>query len=339
MPVRLSEKYVRDLPFGSGAVRDTEVKGLIVVCNQRSKSYCVQGDLWRSKRFVKAVRASIGRTDRVTLREARVRARELMAQIARGEDPNAPQASPEMTLAEAWEVYKRGPGRDFTERTMEFYEGQFRNGLRRWLKRPLAEIRRSECRELHEKLSGDSGPYSANHSFRVFRAVWNEAMRVDDTLPPNPTMAVHFNRERPRNWAMGADELAGWWERLQTLRSPVHRTAHVILLFTGLRSGSAVTAMWEHLDAGGNLLVPTPKGGPDRAFTVPLSRFVVDLLDQRRREDAAHESPYIFPSEQSPKGHIKLRREPGLPSPHAYRQRIGRSPSSAGSTTRPSACS
>ena len=87
MPVRLSEKYVRDLPFGSGAVRDTEVKGLMVVCNQRSKSYCVQGDLWRSKRFVKAVRASIGRTDRVALREARVRARELMAQIARGEDP------------------------------------------------------------------------------------------------------------------------------------------------------------------------------------------------------------------------------------------------------------
>ncbi|MGE0420729.1 MAG: tyrosine-type recombinase/integrase [Reyranellaceae bacterium] len=319
MPIKLSEKTVRELPLGSGATRDTEVKGLMVVCNAKSKSYAVQGDLWRDKRFVKAVRASIGRTDRVTLRDARVRARELMAAIARGEDPNASESASGMTLEDAWELYKRGPGRDLTPRTIEWYSDHVDGGLRKWKNRPLSEIARSEARELHEKLTRTSGPYSANGCLRAFRAIWNEAMRVDDTLPPNPAIAVHFNRERARNWALGADELPKLWTELKSVRSPVHRAGHAVLLFTGLRCGSAMTARREHLDAAGNLHIPSPKGGADRAFTLPLSKFTVELLDRLGELTAAYESSLIFPSESSKSGHAELRRTDGLPSPHAYR--------------------
>jgi hypothetical protein len=112
----------------------------------------LQGDLWRDKRFAKAVRASIGQTDRVTLRDARARARELMASIARGENPNASTASG-MTLGDAWEFYKRGPGMDLTPRTIEWYGDHVDRGLRKRKNRPLFELARSEARELHERLT------------------------------------------------------------------------------------------------------------------------------------------------------------------------------------------
>ena len=74
---------------------DAEVEGLMVVCNRQSKSYCVPGDLWRHKRFLKAIRAAIGRAHRVTPRDARIRARELMAAIARGEKSKRAARKPE----------------------------------------------------------------------------------------------------------------------------------------------------------------------------------------------------------------------------------------------------
>ncbi len=59
-----------------------------------------------------------------------------------------------------------------------------------WLKRPLHEIERSECRAFHEKLSKDNGPYIANRIMRHIRAAWNTALKEHD-LPANPTIAVH----------------------------------------------------------------------------------------------------------------------------------------------------
>lgn len=38
---------------------------------------------------------------------------------------------------------------------------------------------------------------------RVLKAVWNDAARVDDSLPENPvSRGVRLNRERPRDWAL-----------------------------------------------------------------------------------------------------------------------------------------
>jgi hypothetical protein len=64
------------------------------------------------------------------------------------------------------------------------------------------------------------------------------------------------------------------------------------MLLTGLRSHDARSMRWEHLDEDGVLTVPSPKGGADRAFRLPLPRRLLQVLEMVRQETAPLESPF-----------------------------------------------
>ena len=70
---------------------------------------------------------------------------------------------------------------------------------------------------------------------------------------------------------------------------------------TGLRSTDAKTVRWEHVDfERWTVHRPKPKGGEDRAFTVPVAAFVLDLLRRRRKENGLlfpeGDGGWVFPS-------------------------------------------
>jgi hypothetical protein len=88
--VNFTEARIRDLELGSGIWRDEQVKGLMVICHATTKSYAVQGDVRRNGRHVRTVRVKIDRVDRIGLREARRKAKELMSVIQSGVEPCAP---------------------------------------------------------------------------------------------------------------------------------------------------------------------------------------------------------------------------------------------------------
>ena len=320
MRAKLTEELIRARPFNSPPIRDTEVKGLMLLCHKQTKSYAVQGDIWRNRRKVKCIKFTLGRTDRISLRAARSRAREVMAAISRGEDPTTPNPVTALTLGSVWDLYQK-TGR-LAPKTQKEYAGHLQRYLKPWLKVPLAELGadRRVVRERHEHLTACHGPYAANHALRTFRALYNRALREVPTLPPNPSVAVAFNKETRRNWALAKDDLPGWWAKVQPL-SPIFRDLHLFLLFTGLRRTDACTARWEHWEREqGTLFIPTPKGGKDRGFTLPLSTFLNQLLRTRREENALlfPQSPWIFPSASS-SGHVAEPKRKGLPAPHAYR--------------------
>ncbi|MDT7044300.1 tyrosine-type recombinase/integrase [Candidatus Nitronereus thalassa] len=320
MAKKLTEGLVRGLPFGGKAVRDTEVKGLMVLCHKRSKSYAVQGDIWRNKRKVKCIRITIGRTDWVSLRDARSRARELMAAISRGEDPTAPLKVKAFTLADAWELYRKNG--TLSPKTKKEYSGHLRRDFKNWLTIPLSELGndRRMVREKHEVLTAKNGPYAANAAFRTFRALYNRALREDPSLPPNPSVAITFNQESRRDSSLTREELSTWFRKLDDL-SPIVRHLHMVLLFTGLRRSEACTARWEHFDEHkGTLHIPNPKGGAARAFTLPLSTTLVGILKYRRKENEKlfPDSPWVFPS-NSRSAHIEEPKRRGLPNPHSLR--------------------
>ncbi len=63
------------------------------------------------------------------------------------------------------------------------------------------------------------------------------------------------------------------------LPNPIRRAFHLFVLYTGLRSEDARTVQWRDVDwDAGTLHRPTPKGGVDRAFTIPLSRRALAVL-------------------------------------------------------------
>ena len=188
-------------------------------------------------------------------------------------------------------------------------------------KLPVDRIDRERVRSLHETASRREGPYSANGAMRVLKLLLNDVARSHD-LPPNPvSRAVRMNRERARDWAVAPEEMAALWRRLDAMEDRVRRACWLTMLLTGLRSSDARSIRWEHLDDRGVLYVPSPKGGPERAFHIPLSRLLIQEIEEVRELTRPVESPLVFPSPTSKSGHVEqMRRTAEFPyAPHQLR--------------------
>lgn len=202
-----------------------------------------------------------------------------------------PSETPEAaipTLEDALRMHLRAMhAKGCSPRSTGTLEEECRRHLGDWLRRPLDTLSRRECAERHEDLTEGSGPAVANRVLHQLRALYNTAARRDERLPPtNPTIAVTYNRVRRRRQPIPWSELPAWRRRLEALSNPVRRDLQLFLLFTGLRSLDARTVRWEHVDLdAGTLHRPCPKGGEDRAFTIPLAGVVLRLLASRRAEN------------------------------------------------------
>ena len=130
-----------------------------------------------------------------------------------------------------------------------------------------------------------------------------------------------MNKEKPRQWAVGADGLPVLWRQLSVLADRTRSVCWLTMLLAGLRCGDARSMRWEHIDPDGVLFVPSPKGGPDRSFRVPLPRLLLQELERVRQETAPLESAWVFPSPASKSGHLEeMRRTDGFPyAPHQMR--------------------
>jgi integrase len=282
------------------------------------------------------------------------------------------------TLAAAIDAHVRAmQHRRASPRSIATLVEETRRHLFDWFERPLATLRRHEVAQRHEDLTLSSGPYVANRVLAQFRAVWNTAARRHEHLSATPpTIAVTFNRVERRREPIPWNQLAAWRAKVEALRNPVRRDLQHFLLFTGLRSLDARTVRWEHVTFAhvltehalpqrtqwgssaptdpnthptpqsiATLHRPSPKGGPRRAFTIPLARAVAELLERRRLANAelfaehGGDHGFVFPTVdrsgcvthvQEPKqqrtirrqtddGTVQLAKVPHLPSPHRLR--------------------
>lgn len=282
---------------------DTELKGFGVCVGAKAKTFFVQRDI-----NGKTVRTSIGRYGVYTVDQAREEARELLMKMGKGINPNKeekPAAS--VTFGDALDLHLKS-NKKRSERTLKDYRYLADQYLSDWLKKPLTEVTRKDCRERHHKIGADNGPYVANSVFRVFRAAYNHALKIHEELGVNPTIAVDWFPEERRKAAIPSADVTAWYNEVMAMTNPVRRDYLRFVLFTGLRRESAAAVRWEHIDWQNRaLLIPKPKGGETRAFLLPLSDFLIDLLKARQQCDQTQtvfpKSPWVFPAE-SKSGHI-----------------------------------
>lgn len=177
--------------------------------------------------------------------------------------------------------------------TISYLEEYLPRILAPLMDRPLASIDKATVKALFAQLTKDHGDFAANRSMKAFRAVWNGALkREDDFTAINPVVAITFHKEHRTQSPLAWDALPAWRERIRTL-DPVKEDFLLFVLFTGLRSEDAATIRWDELDVvKGTLFRPCPKGGEEKAFTVPLSTFALEVLQRRRA--AGTGSPYVF---------------------------------------------
>ena len=333
----LTDKAVRSQPFSDAKpliLRDSKIPGFHLWVGKNTKTFCYQFETPRidGERGSTSVQW-LGEHPHHSADEARAKALDIQARRARGEHIQrivASVAPPrELTFAEAWESYRAAlikQGR--SPRTVADYADKFGRHLEPWHGRSLASIKREEVIKEHAMITARakklragqkyaSGKFAANGSMRFARAVWNYAKDELETTglsERNPFRSGKlFHKEKARNTGMGVGELPAWWAQLQALANPIRRELHLFMLLTGLRRSDVLTARWENLDESRpSLRLPSPKGGEDRAFELPLSKAMLECLQRVKgagRTYFPEESrEWIFPA---PGGHVGEVKEDG----------------------------
>jgi integrase len=327
---------------------DSEMRGfgVLVTRNDRvgdpTRTFFIQRDVNGRTRRVK-----IGRHGDLNTEQARKRAVEIVSQMLKGIDPNAEKRRAKargVTLKEAADDYREKPAKRTRGEKSELTLGNhdyFLATLSDWQSRPLAEIGRQDVLARHKKLTTANGPVAANNVLRWFRAVYNAAMIVHENLPPNPCIVLgdRWNKEIRKRAPVAWDRLGEWslWvDGDLRARNPVRADLFLFILFTGLRSTDAATVKWHDVNLKeGKLHRPSPKGGSDRAFDVPLSDQLIEILEQRRAENPVlfgKNCPWVFPAfdRHGKVSHVSELKEVGQPSPHRLRDTFATAAHEAG---------
>ena len=88
--MEITDKAIDQLPLaaeGQYKVLDTELKGFVVVIGRRKKTFAAQGAFWRDGVREFAARKKIAEFGDITSREARAKAKDILAAIAKGQRP------------------------------------------------------------------------------------------------------------------------------------------------------------------------------------------------------------------------------------------------------------
>ncbi|MDG1287904.1 MAG: integrase family protein [Rickettsiales bacterium] len=327
--VKLTKRAIDDIALAEHGKQkfywDTELRGFGLRVGSASKTFIVQKDM-----NGKSKRASIGRYGTWTLEEARKEAREHLVQMDKGVDVAAEKrkvAAESITLVEAWALHKEAMKRkNASPNTIDDYERAVNTHLSKWKNRNLADITRAEVKETHSTI-GKTGGYGANGMMRCFRAIYNTAMKDNEFLPPNPCIAVQWFKEYRRQEPVPESKMKDWYKTVLTIPNGARRDYHLFVMFTGLRRSDACTVKWADIDMDAETLHrPNPKGGKERAFTIPLPDVCIEILARRREENEilyGKRCPWVFATKNR-QGEVIPMQEPkenkrGLPSPHRLR--------------------
>lgn len=314
MTTKLTQALVNRAPEDHPAgtqLHDAEVSGLRLVVGKGSCSWKLVGRI--NDGSARYVSLTLGRTDELSLKSARDAATRARLELRQGKDPRQAKTTVP-SVEQALERYLAGRP-DLSARTVQWYRQKLEGPLASIRKVPVDKLSRDQVRSLHERLS-KTGPVGANGAMRLLKALVNDTARSHDLAGNVVSRAVRLNKERARDWAVPPEDMPALWRDLDAMEDTIRRAVWLTMLTTALRSHDARSMKWEHLDSDGVLTVPCPKGGEERAFKLPLTRFLLQQLEALPRY-----SPFVFPSPTSKSGHVEeLRRTKAFDhAPHAMR--------------------
>lgn len=240
-------------------------------------------------------RASLGRHGNITAEQARNRAREVMGELSKGENPveeiaqhrRAPTVS---ALAERFfEDHVK-------QRCKPSTQGEYRRAIDLFINPAIGsfktvDVERRDIAELHHKFRDK--PYQANRTLGVLSKMFNLAeiwgLRPDGS---NPCRHVPKYREVKRERFLSQVELQRLGQVLSEVEQDGSETPYIVaafrlLILTGCRLGEIQTLQWSFItDAGMEL--PDTKTGARR---IPLPQTARAILSALPR---LSDNPYVI---------------------------------------------
>lgn len=302
--LNFTKATLNDLPLPQKSQRvyyyDTKVRGLgMSITRTGTKSFIVY-------RWVngKPERVTLGRYPDLSIEQARGKAAEVNASIAKGENPNDKRRSEraEFTFADLFDEYlERHAKLHKKEASWKEDEAQYHRHLSQWKSRKLSTIQKNDIQKLHQELGKKRGIYAANHLLSLLSTVFNKAIEFGAWDKLNPAKGVKKFREISRDRFLQPDELPRFFQALAEETNENIRDCVLLSLLTGARRGNVLSMRWEEIRFDTHeWYIPVTKNGLPQ--TVTLTQEAVAILVQRQKQQV-EKTPFVFPSTGA-KGHL-----------------------------------
>ncbi len=240
-------------------------------------------------------RVTIGRPGELSLKEARWKAGEMVANIREGGDPlrereerrKAPTLNEGLDrFFDEWVPRRIADGR-LSERTAYDYRKQAGRTLRPKLGEvKIADVTRHDIERALAKVA----PVQRNRQLALARRLFN-LFETWEYRPQhsNPVRGIEKAREEPRDRVLAPSEIRALAGAVEALDDPFAVAAIKLLTLTGWRTGEALGLRWEHVNfETGEALLPSTKTGRDNR---PLPAPVLALLSGLPQING---NPFVF---------------------------------------------
>jgi integrase len=184
--------------------------------------------------------------------EARNEARQLLALVARGEDPAGAKAASKRAPIVA-ELVQRYVTEHVEAKRKASTAQEYRRRFARVVlpvigNRRVADVTRQDVAKLHH--ARRATPAEANHALAVLSAMFNFAERIGwRPEGSNPCRHVERFPQRRHERFLSADELARLGDALTAYNGSPYVTAAIkLLVFTGARLGEVLGLRWDQID-------------------------------------------------------------------------------------------
>lgn len=278
--IKFTKRAIEALTFSGDAVyiADTETKGLMVRVGKTSKVFYL-----RRKVDGKTERIKVGPYPDTTVEQARRRAAELNAEIAKGRNPAdiKRDARKETAFADFWNEYIDRYSR-IHKRPASVREDEkiYSKHLCRFGSKKLSSITRADVQRMHHDI-GKTAPTMANRAVAHLRAALNVARDWGYLLGANPCESIKLYRETARDRFIQQDELPRFWQAL--LDEPDRNIVDFVMiaLLTGQRRSNVQAMRWDEVsfERAEWRIEDTKNHVP---LVVPLLPEVVQLLRERQ---------------------------------------------------------
>lgn len=318
-------------PSGQVLYFDTDLKGFGILVSSKTdtRSFIIQktlpGDITRRK--------TLGRTDVLSVEQARGMAKVFIAQCYAGIDPieekkkrheekiqkdelkKKEEKKQSFTLRMALEIYLQHAR--IKPQTKDDYLKRAERYLGEWLDKPLRDITREMVIERHAEITIEvqkrskgkkfvKGHGTSNGTMRILRVVWNDARERVADLPENPVrgMRRYWHKDTRRDTYVRPSEIPAFVDGAMRLENPIHRAFVLFTLFTGMRRTEAAALRWDEVDYENRVIkLASDRTKNGKGLDLPMSDYVMKLLQEC--EKPVRQGDYVFPSPTSKSGHIE----------------------------------
>lgn len=251
-------------------------------------------------------RIKLERFPGMTIEQARGRASDINAAIAREENPAQIRRAKkeELMLGELFENYLKFHAKKHKTSWKEDLR-QFNCYLSSWKNKRLSLIRKTDINKLHQEIGNTSGYYAANRLLALLSSLFNYAKKLELWDKTNPAVGITKFKEKSRSRFLQADELPRFFAALAEEQNEHARDYVLLSLLTGARKSNVLAMRWEQINLELGLWnIPKTKNGDEH--TVPLVQQAVEILKTRY---LAKKNEWVFPS-NSKSGHLADPKKP-----------------------------